>query len=195
MIEKIIALHFNISIFLNQLSLSYSSIKKIVLFFAKEFDFYVIVFAFLSFSFLLIRSLKRHSVREYFLLFVEGAQILISILFAWGLSFLIKNITKVPRPYLAFPEQIHALFSYGSYNSFPSGHATLFIALATILFLYHKRLGFLFFLFAFLISVARVMAGIHYPIDIFFGWILGFSLAFLTHSFVEKIKKNLLKKK
>ncbi len=64
--------------------------------------------------------------------------------------------------------------------SFPSGHATFFFALAFALILIKYRHGWYYFLAAILISLGRVMAGVHWPSDILAGAIIGFLCAWLS---------------
>lgn len=94
---------------------------------------------------------------------------------AWGVSAIIKMITKMPRPFVALGEQNNLWVSANA--SFPSGHTTVFFALATIVFFYHKRTGVFFFLGALLIAIARVMVGAHYPIDVIVGGLIGVIIA------------------
>jgi undecaprenyl-diphosphatase len=58
--------------------------------------------------------------------------------------------------------------------SFPSDHATMFVALATGIFLISRRLGFFVFAYVFFITmVLRVYFGIHYPSDVILGGLIG----------------------
>lgn len=59
-------------------------------------------------------------------------------------------------------------------DSFPSGHATVMFAIATSFLLGKpKWLGILFFIFATVSALARVVVGVHFPSDIFAGAIIG----------------------
>ena len=76
-----------------------------------------------------------------------------------------------PRPFV-----FHSVFQYISpmtNNSFPSGHAAFFFGLATVVYLFNKKIGYWFLTGAFLISIARIFAGIHYPSDILVGAAIG----------------------
>lgn len=92
--------------------------------------------------------------------------------FAWLISYAIKYVFLSPRPFLVFPD-INVIFESGGLDSFPSGHATFFMALGAAFFAYHKIGGFLYILAALLIGVARIASGIHWPLDVFAGWLIG----------------------
>jgi len=65
--------------------------------------------------------------------------------------------------------------------SFPSDTATLYSALATIVFLQRRKMGLLLFLWAVLtVGVCRVAVGVHYPSDILAGMILGAALVLIV---------------
>ena len=62
-------------------------------------------------------------------------------------------------------------------GSFPSGHATVSFACATLLAFYAPRGAPAFFLLAAAIAWSRVYVGVHYPLDVLGGAVLGALLA------------------
>ena len=90
-----------------------------------------------------------------------------------------------PRPFEVL-ENVYKLLEHSGGGAFPSGHAAFFFALATIVFLYHRRLGSLFFAFALLMSVSRVIAGIHWPSDILGGAVIGVLTSLLVNFIAKK---------
>ena len=58
-------------------------------------------------------------------------------------------------------------------NSFPSDHTALAATLATALGFANRWVGLLFLFLALLIGSARIYAGLHYPIDISVGLVVG----------------------
>ena len=57
--------------------------------------------------------------------------------------------------------------------SFPSGHTIFMFAVATVIFQFNKKLGWLLYCLGLLIGIARVAGGVHYPSDILGGIVLG----------------------
>lgn len=87
---------------------------------------------------------------------------------------IIKIIANRPRPFVFDAAvQLLLLRHEEAFRSFPSGHATFFFALAVSVFVFNKKAGYWFVSGAFLISLSRVFAGVHYPSDILAGAILG----------------------
>jgi undecaprenyl-diphosphatase len=101
---------------------------------------------------------------EVFSAFFDGA-------LAWLFAYVLKFIFHVSRPFEVL-DGVTALFPEKGF-AFPSGHATFFMALAVSLFFFHKKAGYLFISFAVVIGIARIMAGVHFPLDILAGFVLG----------------------
>ena len=95
--------------------------------------------------------------------------------------------------------------------SFPSDHATAAFVIATAIWIWKKRDGWMWLVLAAGIALSRVWTGVHYPLDVVAGMIIGASVAFAIHflllrfkelnkgviwfiEFYEKIESNLLKK-
>ena len=76
-------------------------------------------------------------------------------------------------------ENIRLLVNCGGKYSFPSSHASNISAFA-VLFSYFYRKGITVFLFiAVLVGFSRIYVGVHYPIDVFAGYVVGTSCALL----------------
>lgn len=98
---------------------------------------------------------------------------------------IIRYFYFIPRPFVN--NDVFQLIFYETSGSFPSGHAAFFFALATTIFFFHKKWSILFFTGAVLIGVSRIIAGIHWPIDILSGAIIGILSAVLICKIWEKI--------
>lgn len=106
---------------------------------------------------------------------------------AWVIATVAKSFIFSPRPFMFF-ENVKPLFVHGGFDSFPSGHAMFFGALATSLYFSNKRLGLIYIVVALIVGLARVTSGIHFPIDIFFGYIFGTIIAIIFKAIFKKIK-------
>ena len=105
--------------------------------------------------------------------------ILFTALLAWACADVIKYVFSNPRPFLVL-DSVNLLFEHGSYDSFPSGHTTIFVAFASSFLFYSRRLGLVMLFLAFVMGVSRVISGIHWPIDILGGFLLGGGFALLV---------------
>lgn len=89
-------------------------------------------------------------------------------------TFLRKKYDR-ERPYSVYPvKSLVAKDKKG--ESFPSRHAASAVVIAAAGCFITPLLGVILFLLAFLISLTRLLAGVHFPGDIVAGW--GFGLAF-----------------
>lgn len=65
-------------------------------------------------------------------------------------------------------------------NSFPSGHTANTFALATVVFLFYRRWGWLAYLPAAVLGYGRIYVGAHWPSDVAVACVLGSLLAVLV---------------
>ena len=84
----------------------------------------------------------------------------------------LKDIVGRPRPFTRYPEP-PPLGRVPKDSSFPSGHAAMAFAAATVLSYYRPRWAAAFFLLAVAIGYSRVYNGVHYPLDVLGGAVLG----------------------
>ena len=115
----------------------------------------------------------------------------------WGAQTIYKNIVARPRP-----DQLHWLIDMGEseFNqSFPSGHANagmiLWVALAVLigrlLIMNNNNLAavllrIIFVAFAVLIGISRLYLGVHYPSDVFGGWLLAGVLLIICFALYDR---------
>ncbi len=90
---------------------------------------------------------------------------------AWLVARGIKYFFPYDRPSAFLDTTI--LFIPDDLSSFPSGHATFFAALPAALYFYHKKIALGYVIGALLIGLSRIIGGVHWPIDILAGYILG----------------------
>ncbi len=177
-----------IVIWLYSLGTSSELLRCVTLFFAQRLDWIVII------GVVIFLCIHRHPVsgvtrRTHFVLRLrELCAIGISTVSAWLVVLLMKYNIESPRPFLML--NIDPLFIHGGVDSFPSGHATFFMALAVAVGLYHRWLGWLLAGIAVLIGVSRVAAGVHYPVDVLAGFILGGFLAYGVHYVFHSLRRQ-----
>ena len=169
-------------------SLAHRSVfsDNVIVFFAQTFPYVVIA---LAMMFLLLHH-EIFSSEEPFKAFKqkwkEIVLVFFSGIFAWCLASVLKILVHSPRPFTVF-HNVLPLLSETNF-SFPSGHATFYMALATALFFSHKKIGYLFMFFALLIGLARITAGIHFPVDILGGFVLGTLTAYFVRFLYKKVR-------
>jgi membrane-associated phospholipid phosphatase len=164
--------------FLYGFSFRHPWLDRVIIFFASYFPYLVIFGAviFLLFHHEVFR--KEHPFRELFTRWKEIGIALLSGIIAWISAHILKILIHSARPSSMLFSKTQALFLADGY-AFPSGHAAFFFALAQSIFFFHKKAGYVFFACALIISIARVMAGVHSPIDILGGFVLGVAVAYL----------------
>lgn len=99
----------------------------------------------------------------------------------------IRTLWNRPRPFVqyAFTPPFPELSA-----SFPSGHATFFFALAMMVTLHRRRHAWVYWGGSVGISLARVMAGVHYPADIIPGALIGCVVAYGVWKWIEPIMRT-----
>ncbi len=157
---------------INQFALTWFWLDVLAIFLAEYFG-YVLLFSLLLF--LAIRF------RKYFKMIIEA--IISAILARFVIVELIRWIWQRPRPFVE--NNVNLLLTHNA-SAFPSGHAALFFAVSTIVYLYNKKAGIFFFIASFLICLARVFTGIHWPADIIAGIVVGVFSGYLIHKISKK---------
>ncbi len=175
-------MNINLSLFyfLHSFAFQYPWLDSLIWFLAVPLIYITIVFVgiFLSIQYkifsgdMTIKSLWGRG-KEVFWIFFSAA-------LAYFIAHILKNIIHTDRPFVAL-QNIQSLFTETDY-AFPSGHSTTIAALAFAVYFRNKYLGLLCIGIALLIGLARVMAGVHFPIDIIGGFAIGFLVAFFTKS-------------
>ena len=151
-------------------------LDSLIVFLSSVFPWIVIV---LAFVFLLHHHeifKSQNPIQEFKIKFHEIAIVFVASITAWVLARVLKILIHTERPFTVFSD-VNQLFVDDSF-SFPSGHATFFAALAVLIYSHHKKAGIFFGICAVLISLARVAAGVHFPIDILGGLVLGAGIAY-----------------
>lgn len=119
--------------------------------------------------------------------FFKPALYVVLIAFALELPIyrLLKNTIRRIRPFNAHDDVENMVYPLDEF-SFPSGHTSAAFLVAMIIAHFTPLLAIPMFIFAFLVGMARIYLGVHYPSDILGGVIFGTGMAQLAILIVEK---------
>ena len=82
------------------------------------------------------------------------------------------------RPFV--DHEVNLLFYHPTDSSFPSNPATVGFSVAAAIWLYNRRLGALLLVLATLFGLSRIYCGVHYPLDVIAGALLGALSAYVV---------------
>lgn len=126
-----------------------------------------------------------------FFFFSEAA---LAIILSRGIiTDLIRFFYEAPRPFKALG--FVPLIEVNS-SSFPSGHASFLFALSAIIFSFNRNWGWFYLAASLVNGLARIFVGVHWPVDIAGGAIIGiFCAYFVWFIFGRKLEAPANKKK
>ena len=99
------------------------------------------------------------------------AAVVISMIILFALNSLFFR----PRPFTT--HSVNLLLYHNTDSAFPSNAATLAFALSFAVLFYHRKVGLAMLALGTFLGLARVAAGVHYPLDILGGILLGLASA------------------
>ncbi|MCH8741804.1 phosphatase PAP2 family protein [Patescibacteria group bacterium] len=158
---------------INQFVFKWLWLDTFAIFFAKYFGYILVI--------LLVLFLFKNF-KKYWQMVVSA--LLAAILARLVIVEIIRYFLPRARPFVE--NSINVLINHSQESAFPSGHASFFFAIATIVYFYNKKAGIFFFLASFLIGLARVFSGIHWPSDILIGALVGILSAHLLIRILKK---------
>ena len=176
---NLIKLFFNLYFFqvINNYSAKWWSLDWLGIFFAQYLPYIFVAAA----IYLLIRQ-KNLRQRIYF--FSLAA---LSVILARGIiTEVIRFIFPKDRPFVAL--SINPLVSHDLSSAFPSGHASAYFALALAVFFINRKIGIWFLIGAFVMAIARIFVGVHWPLDIIAGALIGLASALLIKTLLPTIE-------
>ena len=111
-------------------------------------------------------------------------------IFSFPIAYILSKISAKfiydPRPFVI--KHIKPLITHVPDNGFPSDHTMLTAAIASVVFIYNKRLGVLLYVVSLAIGVSRVLAQIHHPLDIIGSIIIAFISVTLGYVLLKRFK-------
>lgn len=130
---------------------------------------------------LLFLSIKSAELKRKFF------QVLLVFVLSTVLSLVLKYSIFRERPFVSFPD-IEKLSEAGN-SSFPSGHTIEAFATAlSVSMLFPKAIIiFSMFCWALLVAYSRMALGVHYPLDVLTGVVIGILTSYFTIKFYNKI--------
>lgn len=190
MFQNILSWNQSISLLLN--TLTENSIIRILLPYFSNIPIFSIPLFLLWYW--IFSTIQRDTRTKEKLLAIFYAEIL-----AGAIAMIIQQFIYVERPLVFLQNKWMFVLSHIPDNSFPSDHATIGTAFLIALFLFGFRKIF-YFLFPFFIMMflARIIGGIHYPLDIFWGIgvgiLAGTTISMVRNNFIlQKINQNIIK--
>lgn len=146
----------------------------LAMFFAQYFEYFLwlCLFLFLAINF-----------KKYWKMVLEAA--IAAVFTKFVLAEMVRWLWFRPRPFVAL-NFIPLINQSAKEASFPSGHASFYFALSTIVYFYNKKLGIFFYVASFFIVIFRVFVGVHWPSDILAGAVLGILIGWLLNKLFKK---------
>ncbi|MDR1984859.1 MAG: phosphatase PAP2 family protein [Prevotellaceae bacterium] len=142
--------------------------------------------AFIVMAFVIAKTQKKESIWIF-------VAIALTILFVDQTINIIKPLIARLRPTHdpSLADLVHTVKNYrGGRFGFMSGHAGNSFAISTFVsFLFHKKsISFIAFSLAIIFSYSRIYLGVHFPLDIIAGAIVGFCTAYFSFFLLKKFR-------
>ena len=172
MLKTLVYIDHSIFYRLYDLSGKSQVVDAIIIFFGEYLVYLVILFVFWH----LYRLWCKHK-RKAFIPYIEA---LVSVAIGNGIVVpLFRIFYERVRPYVAL-HLTHNLLVDPTF-SFPSGHTIFMFALATSVFFYDKKFGTFLYVCGALIGIGRIVAGVHYPSDVFSAAVFGIAISMCVY--------------
>ncbi|WHY73649.1 undecaprenyl-diphosphatase [Fictibacillus enclensis] len=152
---------------INQLADPLSALNPFMVFMA-EYMLYIL--GIVLFGYVLTRS-KRNRVMVVFAI--------VSCLVAEIFGRLAGLFYSHHQPFSVLPD-VNQLIEHAIDNSFPSDHSIIFFSVCMVLLLFKRKTGAIWMFIACCVAIFRVWVGVHYPVDVVTGGLLGIFSAVLV---------------
>lgn len=173
------AIDFSLFNFFHSVSNQFKLLDWFIIFVAQYLPYFLVI----VYIFFLFKE-KDFQTRFYHFSFTALAIVLSRGIFTEIIRFFYHR----SRPFLKL--DFIALINHPSSYSFPSGHAVFYFTLAILFFLFKgeiwQRWRFWFLGGVILMGIARVMAGVHWPLDIVTGFLVAAVSVFMIKWLLRK---------
>jgi undecaprenyl-diphosphatase len=122
----------------------------------------------------------------------KGFAICSTMLFSVATMGTLKAIVRSPRPFAVLPSVEGKRLATATGYSFPSGHTTTASSFyASLAMAFGKRwLSVFCAVCILLVGTSRMYLGVHWPVDVFGGWVLGISMSLLAYAKLERLYED-----
>lgn len=122
---------------------------------------------------------------------VRNSIIKLAIL-SFGIAFLIAFVAGIcyydARPFVI--EGTEPLVPHKPDNGFPSDYTLVAMVTAAVVFVYRRKLGILLGVLGLFVGIVRVIAQLHYPIDIVGSILIAFIATFCAWMILKKLEQR-----
>ncbi|MGE8202970.1 undecaprenyl-diphosphatase [Heyndrickxia sp. NPDC080065] len=166
----------NIDVFraINDLGAPNSAFNPVVIFFAE----YMLYFLFLV---LVFHWFTRRTKNRMMVI-----QAVIATVVAEVLGKIAGHFYSHNQPFAVLPH-VNKLIDHAIDNSFPSDHSIVFFSICVSVWLVRKKEWWLWLILAPCVAISRVWVGVHYPVDVLTGALLGIISALFVYWLVPKL--------
>lgn len=159
---------------------------EIMIFFTQAYTWAAFFILFIFFI------IKKYKIKKTLVIFIF---LIITIAFSDQLSNISKEIIQRFRPTHepAIKDIVHFALKKGGLYGFFSAHAsnTMVMAVLSSLIFKNKTYNWLVFFWVFLIGYTRIYLGMHYPLDVIGGWIIGSIIGYCAYKIIIILEKHL----
>ena len=111
----------------------------------------------------------------------------LALAFANGSIEVLNNFLFRDRPFV--DHEVSLLFYEPTDSSFPANAAAMAFGVSTAVWVFNRRVGGALLAVSALYAFSRVYAGVHYPLDVMAGGLIGIVAAVVAHALVRLLRK------
>ncbi len=140
--------------------------------------FFLPIFLVFTWLYYVIKNKNEQKIALLFLLYSTFVALFINII--------IQKLVHFDRPETALENSGNLILEHIPDASFPSDHTAVSIAFVTALYLFgFRKIALVFLPFAFAMNISRIVVGVHWPLDVIVGTIIGFLSAIFVYKVVQ----------